>query len=85
MYYLGIDIAKKNHVASMMDDEGTIIFKAFSFPNTTDGGNALIEKLNLFISSHTAVEIGMEATGHYWLSLYSFLLEMAMSAFSTKS
>ena len=75
MYYLGIDIGKNNHVASMMDGEGQVIFKAFSFPNTTDGGNALLEKFNRFASSTSSVEIGMEATGHYWLSLYSFLHE----------
>ncbi len=74
MLYLGIDIGKRNHVASLIDEKAKILFKAFSFSNTTDGANSLIEKL----SAHTNksnVEIGMEATGHYWLSIYSFLIE----------
>lgn len=74
MLYLGIDVGKRNHVASLMDENAKILFKAFSFSNTTDGANGLLEKL----SAHTDksnVEIGMEATGHYWLSIYSFLME----------
>lgn len=72
--YLGIDIGKRSHVASLIDENAKNLFKAFSFSNTTDGANSLLEKL----SAHTDksnVEIGMEATGHYWLSIYSFLIE----------
>lgn len=72
MFYLGIDIGKHTHVASLMDEKANIIFKAFSFPNSTDGAASLLDKIQPFSSQ---LEIGMEATGHYWLSLYSFLLE----------
>lgn len=75
MLYLGIDIAKNNHVASLLDDNAKPLFKAFSFTNTINGANSLLEKLSAFISSPTDVEIGMESTGHYWLSVYSFLIE----------
>ena len=75
MFYLGIDIGKNNHVASLIDQNGKIVFKAFSFSNTTDGADSLINKLNLSVSDLSSVEIGMEATGHYWLALYSFLIE----------
>lgn len=59
----------------MMDEAGKVVFKAFSFPNTSDGGNALFSKLSSYSSSTADFEIGMEATGHYWLSVYSFLFE----------
>lgn len=72
MFFLGIDIGKNAHVASLIDDKGKTVFKAFSFPNSTVGGNSLLEKLAPFSAQ---IEIGMEATGHYWLALYSFLLE----------
>jgi transposase len=75
MLYLGIDIGKNNHVASMMNDSGKIVFKAFAFPNTTDGGNALLELLAKHSASQSDIEVGLEATGHYWLALYSFLAE----------
>ena len=72
MFYLGIDIGKNNHVASLLDEKGKVVFKAFSFSNSTDGANCLIEKIYSYSS---AMEIGMEATGHYWLALYSFLFK----------
>ncbi len=75
MFFIGIDIGKNNHVASMMDDSGKIIFKAFSFPNTSEGGQALFTKISSYSSDTSCFEIGMEATVHYWLSVYSFLFE----------
>ena len=50
MFYLGIDIGKNTHVASLVDEKGKVLFKAFAFPNTTDGGNSLLEKTSSFSS-----------------------------------
>jgi transposase len=71
MYYLGIDIAKNTHVASMIGEDGKLVFRAFSFSNTTEGGEALLSKI-AGIAPEELV-IGMEATGHYWLAVYSYL------------
>lgn len=75
MFYLGIDIGKRSHVASMLDDGKKPLFKAFSFPNTTEGGESLVAQIERFAADKGDVVIGMEATGHYWLALYSFLLD----------
>lgn len=75
MFYLGIDIGKHNHVASMLDAGKKPLFKAFSFPNTTHGGESLVAQIERFAPEKGDVAIGMEATGHYWLALYSFLLD----------
>lgn len=75
MFYLGIDIGKNTHVASLMDDKGKVIFKAFSFANSSEGAASLMDKICPY-KDH--IEVGMEATGHYWLSLYSFLLEQEL-------
>ncbi len=32
MFFVGIDTGKNNHVASMMDDTGKVVFKAFPSP-----------------------------------------------------
>lgn len=72
MFYLGIDIGKNTHVASLVDDKKKVIFKAFSFSNSIDGAKSLILKLEAFKNE---LEVAMEATGHYWLSLYSYLVE----------
>ncbi len=76
MFYLGIDIGKNSHVASLMDEKAKIIFKAFSFSNSSEGAISLVSKIQPYFSQ---LEIGMEATGHYWLSLYSFLAEQGFS------
>jgi len=73
MFYLGIDIGKNNHVASMLDDEKKLIFKGFSFSNTTEGGESLLSKLESYGAKSDNLTVGLEATGHYWLSVYSFL------------
>ena len=71
MFYLGIDIGKNFHVASLIDDKKKVVFQGFEFKNTTDDAKRLLEKL----APYPELEIGMEATGHYWLALYSFLLK----------
>lgn len=80
MLYLGIDVGKRNHVASLMNESAKLLFKAFSFSNTTDGANSLLEKLSAHTDKNN-IAIGMEATGHYWLSLYSFLLEKGFTVY----
>ena len=45
MLYLGIDIGKRTHVASVMDDTGKILLKGFSFPSTLEGGHSLLNRL----------------------------------------
>lgn len=74
MFYLGIDIAKNTHVASLIDEKGKNVFKGFSFSNTTEGGKSLLEIIQKH-ADFSDVTVGMEATGHYWLSVYSFLYD----------
>jgi transposase len=75
MYYCGIDIAKRRHETAVIDADGHLLSKSFSFENSSGGA----AKLTGFLSSRSIgksdILIGMEATGHYWLSLYSFLAE----------
>jgi len=75
MFFLGIDIGKNNHVASMIDDTNKPVFKAFSFSNTTDGGESLLAKFEKHGVTAENLTVGLEATGHYWLAVYSFLQE----------
>ena len=75
MYYCGIDIAKRNHEASVIDAEGKPLLDSITITNTQEGCEklfSLFERLNI---SKDSVIIGMEATGHYWLSVYEHLSE----------
>ena len=73
MFFVGIDIAKKTHQAAITSDDGKLIGKTFKFSNTIDGFNLLLEKLSAVTTDLSQFEIGMEATGHYWLNLYTWL------------
>lgn len=71
---VGIDIAKNNHEATIIDSSGNIIGKSFKFSNSHKGSSILINNIKKVNQSNEPVVIGMEATGHYWLPLYSRLL-----------
>ena len=77
MYYLGIDIAKHNHVASLIDSEGGLVVKTIGFTNNAAGYRKLMGKIFAAIPDACKGDIfvGMEATGHYWLSLFSAFVE----------
>jgi len=71
MKYLGIDIGKEKHTASLISESGEQLFKPFLFTNSAKGYAKLTQKLNKF--KKDTIIIGMEATGHYWLNLYEKL------------
>ena len=37
-YFLGIDIAKTNHVASLINNTGYVVIRAIKFTNSNEGG-----------------------------------------------
>lgn len=76
MFYIGIDIAKKKHEASIIDSSGKSLSKSISFSNTINGSKKFIDFLDSFNVDSNNCIIGMEATGHYWLSLYSFFIDL---------
>ena len=77
MFYCGIDIAKRNHEASVIDTEGKPLLDSITITNTQEGCEklfSLFERLNI---DKADIIIGMEATGHYWLSIYEYLTEQS--------
>lgn len=81
MNYLGIDVGKYTHVASLIDENAQEVFVGFSFKNDTEGGERLLFRLIQANITADNVEIGLEATGHYWLALYSFLHEKGFKVY----
>lgn len=73
MFYLGIDIAKVNHVASLINQDGSILVKAIKFTNSIEGLQKLLDSISNFDKSQ--IYCAMEATGTYWLSLFSALTD----------
>ena len=75
MYILGIDIAKNNHEATLIDQNGLVIAKSLRFANRHVGFEKLMTFLRSQVEDLSQIVCGMEATGHYWLALYAHLRE----------
>ncbi len=75
MYYCGIDIAKYKHEATVIDEAGKALLESISFSNSKEGCGKLLSLFERLSISKDDLLIGMEATGHYWLSVYEYLLE----------
>ena len=76
MYFCGIDIAKHQHAAFVVDDKGRVVQPAFSFDNSRAGFDQLATAL---AELSEPVTVGLEATGHYWLALYDDLTQQGYS------
>ena len=57
MFYIGIDIAKKNHEASIIDSNGKLLDKSISFSNSQVGCAKLVCMLDKVQSDSSANEI----------------------------
>ena len=73
MYYIGFDIDKENHYASVANSQGEVVIQAFLVKNSLNGFNyflTILEEHNIEISNCL---VGMESTGHYGENLINFL------------
>lgn len=72
MIYVGIDIAKLNHFASVISSEGEILIEPFKFTTDADGFHMPASKLDSFDKAGTI--IGLESTAHYSDNLVRYLV-----------
>lgn len=72
MYIVDIDIGKNHHEASIVSPEGKQIGRSLRFATTHKGADSLMSFIFKNIGNSPCV-FGMEATGHYWYPIYSFL------------
>lgn len=87
--YVGIDIGKNNHEAGVIDERGSQIGKSLRFANTSEGFRNVrdfIQKKQQEVLKQQegkpediVTRICMEATGHYWMALYSYLFGLGLS------
>ena len=75
MLYIGIDIGKRNHEATILDESGKELGESIKFLNTVPGAEKLMSK----IPNPKDAMFVLEATGHYWLSLYCYLTSKELS------
>lgn len=82
MYIVGIDIAKRTHVGAIIDDTGKRYGKAFKIDNSVEGFNILLDKIAEISQDISQFVFGMEATGHYWLNIYTCFVTGALQSIS---
>lgn len=70
--YVGIDVAKHQHQVAVLNASGDPVGKSFSIQNDREGIDDLLQRLSQWSD---AIEIGLEATGHYWLALFEQLIQ----------
>lgn len=71
-FYVGVDIAKYEHVASVLDSTtGEFLVDSLHFDNNLKGFNLLLS--NLSGLNKKDVVIGFESTAHYHQTLFSYL------------
>ena len=74
MFYVGIDIAKNTHWASIISSDGEIVKEPFSFSNDNSGFQKFIS--NLESLDKTKILIGLESTAHYGENIISYLFNL---------
>ncbi len=77
MIYVGIDVAKKSHFASVINSDCETLVKPFKFTNDENGFNLLLKNISCFNKEETLVVI--EATGIYGDNLTKFLFDNGFS------
>jgi transposase len=72
MISVGIDVGKRSHEACLLDTKGCQVGRFFRFQHTRQGMAKLVELLR---EQPEPCIIAVEATGHYWLAVYHYLLQ----------
>lgn len=83
MLFVGIDIGKNNHVASMMDESGKVVFKAFSFPNIWDGAMPCFPNLPLILPNLPTLKSGWRLPATTGFLFIRFFLKRASYSMSS--
>ena len=73
MIYVGVDIAKINHFASVISSDGEVLIEPFEFTNNADGFQMLVSKL-IALNTEPDSIIGLESTAHYGDNLVRYLV-----------
>jgi transposase len=77
---VGIDIAQQSHVARAVNFRGILLGTPLHFSNDDAGFNQLLQWMKDLQETHQLNDtiIGMEPTGHYWLSLAAWLKDRSL-------
>jgi transposase len=72
-YYLGIDVGKFTHQATLVDRQGLMVGESFKFQNSRPAFEYLLERIKKQLPDEATVAAGVESTGHYYWHLRDYL------------
>jgi predicted NBD/HSP70 family sugar kinase len=70
VYYVGIDIAKRNHEASLIDADGKLLSNSISFSNSKEGCDKLLAMFEKFCVNNENAVIEMDVKRRLKVSHY---------------
>jgi transposase len=81
MVSVGIDVAKDKHDCFIQNSEGEVLADVFTIPNTLDGFNTLLQRIQDCTAATDKIKVGIEATGHYSYNILGFLLNNGLTTY----
>lgn len=78
---VGIDVSKDKHDCFILSSEGEVLVNVFTIPNTMDGFNCLLQRIQNCTTPQDKMKVGLEATGHYSYNLLGFLLDNGLPTY----
>lgn len=81
MIFVGIDVSKDKHDCCILSQDGQVLAKPFSVPNSIDGFNVLFAAITSCESNFAKVKVGLEATGHYSFNILGYLLDKDLACY----
>lgn len=72
---VGVDIGKHEHQATILDNQGEVVGGTIRFENSALGFAQFKSYLDKMVGKSKDCLIALEATGHYWLPLYLYLVD----------
>lgn len=72
-YYLGIDVGKFEHQATLVNEHREMMGQSIRFKNNFDSFQNLLSQIKKGLPEQAQIKAGMESTGHYWINLNNFL------------
>ena len=73
---VGVDVGKFHHQATILNPEGSVLGGTIRFENTAFGFKKVLTHIEKLVGTkQESLMVALEATGHYWLPLYLFLLD----------
>ena len=76
-----IDVSKDKHDCFIVSSEGEVLADVFTIPNTMNGFNLLLQRIQDCTTLQDKMMVGLEATGHYSYNLLGFLLDNGLTTY----